>query len=130
MLGVGRILMIAMAIPGNLHLFAGPSILKGTTISGAMVMGLAPIFLFHFLPDVPRLSFHLAFWLALLGGLLYAFRAVPIGLPIGSGNYAVLLGINVYGLLACTGLYLLPVGLRALTARQRPLLSPLPEVHR
>jgi hypothetical protein len=40
-------------------------------------------------------------------------RAVPTGLAIGSGTYAAPLGINVYGLLACTGLYLLPVGMKA-----------------
>jgi hypothetical protein len=30
-----------------------------------------------------------------MGGLLYAFGAVPAGLAIGSGKYAALLGINV-----------------------------------
>lgn len=118
-LRLGQVTMSAMAVLGNLPLFAGPSILKATTISGTMVMGLAPIFLFHFLKGVPPLSFHLAFWPGLVGGVLYAFGAVPPLLAIGSGTYAGLLGVNVYGLLLCTGLYLLPVGIKALTMRRR-----------
>jgi hypothetical protein len=51
------------------------------------------------------------------GGLLYAFGAVPAGPAIGLAKYAVLLGIDVYGLLVCIELYLLPVGMKALTAR-------------
>lgn len=115
----GKMMMIAMATLGNLPLFAGPSILKATTISGTTVMGLAPIFLFHFLKGVPPLSFHLAFWPGVVGGLLYAFGAVPSGFAIGPGKYAGLLGVNVYGLLLCSGLYLLPVGIKHSAMRRR-----------
>ena len=44
---VGAVVMILFAILGNLPLFAGTAILKATTISGTMVMGLAPVFLFY-----------------------------------------------------------------------------------
>jgi SSS family solute:Na+ symporter len=114
----GKTVMIAMAALGNLPLFAGASILKATTISGTMVMGLAPIFLLHWLEDVPRASFHLAFWPGILFGTLHAFGAVPSFLAIGQGTYAELLGVNLYGLLLCIGSFLVPVALRALAGRQ------------
>ncbi|MBI2457204.1 MAG: sodium:solute symporter [candidate division NC10 bacterium] len=124
---LSKALMILLAVAGNLPLFAGPSILKATTVSGTMVMGLAPIFLLHSLEGVPSLSFHLAFWPGLVLGTLYAFVPVPSFLAIGSGKYAGLLGINLYGLLLCTGLYLLPVGVKALATRWRALSFPLQE---
>ncbi|MFQ5881474.1 MAG: sodium:solute symporter [Candidatus Methylomirabilales bacterium] len=107
-LGAGKIAMVAIAVLGNLPLFAGASILQATTISGTMVMGLAPIFLLHFLPSVPRFSFHLAFWTGLGLGALYTLGWIPSALAIGNGRYAMLLGVNLYGLLLCTGLFLLP----------------------
>ncbi len=107
-IGVGKAAMVAIAILGNLPLFAGASILQATTISGTMVMGLAPIFIFHFLPSVPRASFHLAFWTGLGLGILYTLGWIPTACAIGDGKYATLLGVNFYGLLLCTGLFLVP----------------------
>ncbi len=124
----GRLMMVAMAILGNVPLFAGPSILKATTISGTMVMGLAPIFLLHFLREVPPLSFHLAFWPGIVFGTLHAFGMVPAFLTIGSGKYAGLLGVNFYGLLLCTGLYLLPVALKPLAMRRARVTPAAQEV--
>jgi hypothetical protein len=118
--------MAGMAVLGNLPLFAGASILKATTVSGTMVMGLAPIFLLHFLKGVPVLSFHLAFWPGLLLGIWYAFWPVPALLAIGSGKYAGLLGLNLYGLLLCAVLFLLPVAVRGLALR-RVKLAPAME---
>jgi len=121
---LSKVVMIAMAILGNLPLFAGPSILKATTISGTMVMGLAPIFLLHFLKDTPRASFHLAFWPGIFIGTFAAFWPIPSLFAIGSGKYAGLLGANLYGLLICTALFLLPVAVRGLVGRQ--MQGPLP----
>ncbi|MEA3509448.1 MAG: hypothetical protein U9R33_03130, partial [candidate division NC10 bacterium] len=106
--GVGKVAMVAVALLGNLPLFAGASILQATTISGPMVMGLAPIFILHFLPSVPRASFHFAFWPGLSLGILYTLGWIPSALAIGNGRYAMLLGVNLYGLLLCTGLFLVP----------------------
>jgi hypothetical protein len=114
---LSKVVMIATAILGNLPLFAGPSILKATTISGTMVMGLAPIFLLHFLKDTPRASFHFAFWPGILIGTYAAFWPIPSLFAIGSGKYAGLLGANLYGLLICTALFLLPVAVRGLVGR-------------
>lgn len=117
---IGRWGMLAIAILGNLPLFSiylgdriGPAIISATTISGTMVMGLAPIFLLSFLPGVGRLSFHLAFFPGLIFGILRVVENVlstqifPTWLSIGTGKYALDLGINVYGLLFCTLAYLI-----------------------
>ena len=117
---VGRYAMVIVALLGNLPLLSiylpeqiGPAVIAATTISGTMVMGLAPIFL---LPLLVRragaLSFHLAFWPGLVLGLLRVIESgstltvFPEALSLGRGKYAVDLGINVYGLLLCTTGYL------------------------
>ncbi|MEO0405382.1 MAG: sodium:solute symporter, partial [Bacteroidota bacterium] len=42
----GRWIMILMALAGTVPVFLSPTILSATTISGTMVIGLAPVFLF------------------------------------------------------------------------------------
>ncbi|HET8654464.1 MAG TPA: hypothetical protein VFL93_02935 [Longimicrobiaceae bacterium] len=109
-LRAGRIAMVAAAVLGNLPLFAGTAILKATTISGTMVMGLAPVFLLGlFVRRAPPLSFHLAFWTGIALGLVDVFGLVPPQLTIGSGSYAALLGVNAWGLLLASGGFVLPV---------------------
>ena len=115
----GRWMVIVIAVAGNLPLLtvlmgdkAGPAIIAATTISGTMVMGLAPIFLLSFIPHAGRISFHLAFWPGLALGILVTLEAVlgveifPAWIDIGSGKYADDLGVNVWGLAICTGGYL------------------------
>ena len=117
---VGRWWIVVIALLGNVPLLSiylgdrvGPAIIAATTISGTMVMGLAPIFLLAFLPGAGRLSFHLAFWPGLTFGVLRVLEGAlgteifPPGLAIGGGRYALDLGINVYGLLLCIAGYLL-----------------------
>ena len=107
--------MVFIAVLGNLPLLGiymgdqvGPAIIAATTISGTMVMGLAPIFLLSFLPGAGRLSFHLAFWPGLVLGVLVtlegAFGAeiLPAWVDVGAGKYADDLGVNLYGLGLCT----------------------------
>lgn len=115
----GRWVMVVIAIAGNIPLLGvymgdsvGPAIIAATTISGTMVMGLAPIFLLSFIPHAGRISFHLAFWPGLALGILVTLEAVlgveifPAWIDIGSGKYADDLGVNVWGLAICTGGYL------------------------
>ncbi|HHP7243509.1 MAG TPA: Na+/proline symporter [Elainellaceae cyanobacterium] len=117
---IGRWGMIAIAIFGNLPLLSiylgdriGPAIISATTISGTMVMGLAPIFLLSFIPGVGRLSFYLAFFPGLIFGILRVMenalstQIFPTWVGIGTGTYAIDLGINIYGLLFCTLAYLI-----------------------
>lgn len=129
---IGRWWIIAIALLGNLPLLsiymgdrAGPAIILATTISGTMVMGLAPIFLLAFLPRAGTLSFHLAFWPGLLFGVLRVAENVmgapifPAWISLGSGRYAIDLGVNVYGLLLCTAGYI--VGATILGRKQEKL---------
>jgi hypothetical protein len=114
-LTTGRIAILIVAVVGNLPLLTiyagdkvGPAIIAATTISGTMVMGLAPIFLLSWLSSARALSFHLAFWPGLVLGIsraveTFAHIAIfPATLALGQGKYALDLGLNVYGLLICT----------------------------
>jgi len=114
---VGALTMVIFALLGNLPMIAGTNILKATTISGTMVMGLAPIFLFSGRVGYSPWSFHLAFWTGIVFGFIEAFGLVPHGWVIGSGKYGLLLGINFYGLLLCTAGFFLPLALANRTAR-------------
>jgi len=111
----GRRALIVIAVLGNLPLLsiymgakAGPAIIAATTISGTMVMGLAPIFLLAFLPGAGRLSFHLAFWPGILFGAALTLEGAtgvqifPAWVDLGTGRYADDFGVNLYGLALCT----------------------------
>ncbi|MFG0331927.1 MAG: Na+/proline symporter [Maioricimonas sp. JB049] len=115
----GRVAMVVAAGLGNLPLLSlylgeqvGPAVIAATTISGTMVMGLAPIILLGFVRSAGPASFHLAFWPGiLLGGMRVVegaagSRLFPNWVAIGSGPYAIDLGINLYGVLLCTTGYL------------------------
>ena len=105
----GRRVMVATAVLGNIPLFVGARILQATTISGTMVMGLAPIFLLGYFLRAPRSSFHLAFWSGFAVGVLEVLGVMPDAVAIGDGRYATLLGANLWGLLLATALFLTPV---------------------
>lgn len=108
-ISIGLVTMVIFAAVGNLPMIAGTDILKATTISGTMVIGLAPIFLFSHRVGYSPLSFHLAFWTGMGLGILQAINLIPASWAIGSGKYGVLLGTNLYGLLLCTAAFFLPL---------------------
>lgn len=114
---VGAAVMIIFAILGNLPMFAGTDILKATTISGTMVMGLAPVFLFYGFARWSPWSFHLSFWTGLGLGVLLTVGWIPDSWAIGEGAYALLLGTNAWGILICTFGFFLPLVLRRLAGR-------------
>ena len=95
-LTTGRIAMGVLAILGTIPVFLGPEILSATTISGLMVVGLAPVFLLWRM-DVPAWSFHAAVGIGLFVGIHYAIIGVPSWLMFGDGKYAGLLGATVLG---------------------------------
>ena len=104
----GTVAMIVIAVLGNLPMIAGAEILYATTVSGTMVMGLAPIFLLQRWIGYSPWSFHLSFWPGLILGVLLAVGWIPASWALGEGKYAVLLGVNLYGLLICTAGFLAP----------------------
>lgn len=105
----GAAVMVIFAVAGNLPLFAGTDILKATTISGTMVMGLAPVFLFYRFTRWSPWSFHLSFWSGIALGTLLALDAIPESWAIGDGAYRQLLGVNAWGILICTIGFFLPL---------------------
>ena len=108
-LRIGVWTMVAIAVFGNLPMIAGTDILKATTVSGTMVMGLAPVFLLAPLARYSPLSFHLAFWPGVILGVMLATSSIPQSWAIGTGKYALLLGANLYGLAICFAGFLLPL---------------------
>lgn len=114
---VGAVVMVAFAILGNLPMFAGTDILKATTISGTMVMGLAPVFLFYGFTRWSPWSFHLSFWTGIALGLGLALGLIPESWSIGNGKYAALLGVNAWGILICTAGFFLPILMQRLLGR-------------
>ena len=112
----GRFAIVAVALLGNLPLLTlyvgdqiGPAVIAATTVSGTMIMGLAPVFLLAFFKRAGALSFHLSLWTGFALGVLLAAApgAIPEWMALGSGKYADDLGVNLFGLMLCCGLFFL-----------------------
>ncbi|APY01314.1 sodium:solute symporter family transporter [Lacinutrix venerupis] len=106
----GRLAMVVIAILGTIPIFFNAEILSATTISGTMVIGLTPIFLFWNV-KVPKLSFYLSVVCGLVFGFLLVFNVFPENLVFTTGKYAQLLWVNIWGILTCIALYFLPKAL-------------------
>ncbi|MDH4067017.1 MAG: hypothetical protein OEW19_21665, partial [Acidobacteriota bacterium] len=116
---LGRIAMVAAVAIGSAPLFAGAAILKATTVSGTMVLGLAPTFLLFAWARAGTRAFHFGLWPGVAVGILYAAGAIPESWHIGGGPHAALLGANIYGtLLTFTG-YLIGAWIDGLAGRRR-----------
>lgn len=107
----GRLAMIAVTILGTIPVFLNPTILSATTISGTMVIGLAPVFIF-WKAKVPKLSFHLAVGIGVVFGILLAAKLIPTDLIFFEGKYGDLLSVNLIGTVLCLIGFWLPVVFR------------------
>ena len=103
----GRITMIIVAILGTIPVFLNAEILSATTISGTMVIGLTPVFIFWKV-KVPKISFYLAVICGVFFGLLLVINSFPESLIFTKGKYADLLWVNIWGILSCNILYFIP----------------------
>jgi Na+/proline symporter len=112
-LKVGRWSMLIFAVAGTLPIFFHPKILSATTISGVMVMGLTPVFLF-WKQKAPPISYYLSVFVGILFGVLAATDAVPESLLFLDGPYNDLLSVTIVGLLSCFAVYFIPIGLQNL----------------
>ena len=103
----GRLLMILLAFLGTIPVFLNAEILSATTISGTMVIGLTPVFLFWKM-KVPKISFYLSVITGLVFGFILIFKWFPEDLIFTEGKYAELLWVNLWGVITCIILYCLP----------------------
>ncbi|MGB3150422.1 MAG: sodium:solute symporter [Maribacter sp.] len=103
----GRWSMIAIAVLGTIPVFLDAEILSATTISGTMVIGLTPIFLF-WKGKAPKISFHLSVFCGILFGFLLIFSWFPKSLIFTTGKHSDLLWINFWGITCCIFLYFIP----------------------
>lgn len=94
---LGRMVMVGTIVVGSVPLFSGAEILQATTISGTMVLGLAPVFLLAFVRSAGPAAFHLAFWPGVALGVAHTAGWRPDWLAVGTGDYAALLGVNLAG---------------------------------
>ncbi len=119
-LRIGRVAIVVVAVVGNLPLLTiylgdrvGPAVIAATTLSGTMVMGLAPIFLLCWVAAGGRAQLPPGFLARHRAGrrpgveVFGKLRILPPGLDLGSGPFAADLGVNVWGLLLCTAGFLL-----------------------
>ncbi|MBO0953301.1 sodium:solute symporter family transporter [Fibrella forsythiae] len=90
----GRWAMVVLAVLGTIPVFFDPAILSATTISGTLVLGLAPVFLCWNV-RVPRLTFHLSVVGGLLLGGFLTFFPLPESWRLGGGAYGSLLSVNL-----------------------------------
>ncbi len=119
----GRWVMIITAVAGTIPLLFSPTILSATTISGTMVLGFAPIFIFWKLP-APKISFHLAVWTGVVAGAVFTFGLLPKSLYFTNGRYANLLAVNVYATILILIFYFVPM-LVTNKVNQKDMLSPV-----
>lgn len=93
---LGRWAMVALVVFGTIPVFFSPEIISATTISGLMVVGLAPVFLLWQM-QVPRWAFHASVGVGLAVGIGTLLYGTPTWMMFGEGNYAATLGASVVG---------------------------------
>jgi len=92
--------MILIALAGTIPVFFNPEILSATTVSGTMVLGLAPIFVF-WQWNAPRISYYLSVSVGIIAGFLFVFFPIPSSWLFTDGKYADLLFINIIATILC-----------------------------
>lgn len=102
----GRMAMAVLTIIGTIPIFFNPTILSATTISGTMVIGLAPIFIF-WKDKGNSLSFYVSIGIGLISGLFLISGNFPEKWMVSSGKYNDLLTINIIGSILCILGYLI-----------------------
>lgn len=107
----GRWSMVIIAVLGTIPVFLDAEILSATTISGTMVIGLTPVFLF-WRGKAPKISFHLSVFTGILFGFLLIVNRFPDELIFTTGKHADLLWINFWGIGSCLLVYILPTWIK------------------
>ena len=108
----GRWAMVLITVLGTIPVFLSPEILSATTVSGAMVMGLAPVFAYWKLPASP-LSFYLSVGFGVVCGVAYAAGLFPAAWNLTEGKYATLLTVTLIEFVGCILLFAVGVNWKA-----------------
>ncbi len=95
-ISLGRWVIVGMALVGTIPILLGAEILAATTISGTMVIGLTPVFLF-WRRRFPALSYYASVGFGLLIGTIYALGIYPTAWVWFPGKYGDLLSANLVG---------------------------------
>ncbi len=104
----GRLVIVIIATAGTLPIFFHPTILSATTLSGTMVIGLAPVFILWKI-NVPPISFYLSVFSGLLIGLLVMLDIFPDKMVFTTGKYNNLFAANLWGTVWCFMVFLFPL---------------------
>ena len=104
-LRVARIAMAGLAVLGGAMVHVSPAILKATTVSGTMVVGLTPVFVLARWRRPGAASYLASVLLGAGCGIAYAAGWRPAA--IGTGPYGGLLWWNAAGVAACFAVYAL-----------------------
>lgn len=104
----GRWVISGLAILGTIPAFLGAEILSATTISGTMVLGLSPVFLF-WNTSFPQISYYLSILTGLVFGFLLATDLYPQNWIFFEGKYAALLSANIVAISLCFLLFFTPL---------------------
>ncbi|MGB3468397.1 MAG: sodium:solute symporter [Cyclobacteriaceae bacterium] len=96
----GRLVMVIVALAGTVPVFFSPEILSATTVSGTMVIGLAPVFI-HWKQKAGPFAFMLSVGTGIVFGTWYALGLYPPSLVFTEGSYGALLSVNLIGSVAC-----------------------------
>ena len=105
---LGRMAMVAIVLLGTIPVFLDPAILSATTVSGAMVFGLAPVFCLWNTNAGPA-SFYGSVGFGLVCGLIFALGYWPTDGVLSPGKYGDLLSVSLVETVGCFTLYALPL---------------------
>ncbi|MEM6642857.1 MAG: sodium:solute symporter [Bacteroidota bacterium] len=100
----GRLTMFAVTLLGITPVFFGPEILDATTISGTMVIGLAPVFLLWKFRG-GRYRFHASVITGICFGIWFASGHYPKSWSFVQSDYGALLSANTFGTIGCFVMY-------------------------
>ena len=104
----GRWVIVGLAVLGSIPAFLGAEILSATTISGTMVLGLSPVFLF-WNQSFPKISYYLSIGVGLVFGFILAADLYPQNWIFFEGKYAALLSANIIAFSLCFLLFFSPL---------------------
>ncbi len=99
-ISLGRWVIVGIAVLGTIPIFLGAEILAATTISGTMVIGLTPIFIF-WKKNASPLSYFLSVGTGIFFGIWLTTGSWPAQFVFFEGKYGDLLSVNIIAFISC-----------------------------